>query len=100
MSRIWTYRLLAYRTIDNPGIVTVPAGQIPEYRRVGVAVAIAGLDKDYIDRAHPVFYWDISPDNWYYYDVVEASTSHEHTGNVVTEQWTSHSPADTGISTG
>lgn len=57
-------------------------------------------DKDYIDRAHPVFYWDISPDNWYYYDVVEASTSHERTGNVVTEQWTSHSPADTGISTG
>ncbi len=57
-------------------------------------------DKSYIDRTHPVFYWDVSPDNWYYYDVAEASVAHERTGNVVTEQWTSHTAVPAGISTG
>ena len=44
-------------------------------------------DKAYIDSARPVFYLDVAPGSWYYYDVVEASVSHEHTGSGETERW-------------
>ena len=47
-------------------------------------------DKAYIDSARPVFYLDVAPGSWYYYDVVEASVSHEHTGSGETERWSSH----------
>ena len=48
-------------------------------------------DKSYIDSHHAVFYWDVSPASWYYYDVMEASIDHQHTLSGGAEQWTSHS---------
>ena len=47
-------------------------------------------DRAYIDSTRPVFYLDVAPGSWYYYDVVEASVSHEHTGSGETEKWSSH----------
>lgn len=44
-------------------------------------------DQAYIAAHHPAFYLDVSPDAWYYYDILEASTAHEHSG---AETWTSH----------
>ncbi len=57
-------------------------------------------DKAYIDRTHPVFFWDVAPSNWYYYDVAEASVTHDRTGHVLAEQWTSHTAVSPGIATG
>lgn len=57
-------------------------------------------DKAYIDSTNPVFYWDVPKDSWYYYDVVEASVSHEHTGNIAAEQWTGCTPIPAGLPDG
>ena len=57
-------------------------------------------DKSYINSAHPVFYWDVSPGSWYYYDVVEASVSHEHTGSGAAERWTSCTAVSAGLADG
>ena len=51
-------------------------------------------DKDYIDRSHPAFYIDVAPSGWYYYDVMEATVSHEHSGGDGGEHWTSHTARD------
>ena len=47
-------------------------------------------DRAYIDQNHPAFYVDVAPSSWYYYDVMEASVPHGHTGSGSTETWTSH----------
>lgn len=47
-------------------------------------------DKTYISQNHPAFYVDVAPSSWYYYDVLEATVSHEHSGSGGAEQWTSH----------
>ena len=44
-------------------------------------------DKAYIAAHHPAFYLDVSPNTWYYYDILEASIAHQHSGS---ETWTSH----------
>lgn len=49
-------------------------------------------DRAYIDQHHPSFFVDVSPTSWYYYDVCEASTPHQHTASSGGEQWTSHTP--------
>lgn len=49
-------------------------------------------DRAYIDRNHPVFYVDVSPTSWYYYDVCEATTPHQHTAFSGGETWESHTP--------
>lgn len=47
-------------------------------------------DKAYLDsHVRPIFYWDVFPSDWYYYDIMEASTTHEYSGDVSVEQWTS-----------
>ena len=48
-------------------------------------------DITYIQRNHPTFYIDVSPTSWYYYDVMEATVSHQHTVSDG-ETWLSHSP--------
>lgn len=48
-------------------------------------------DQEYIGRTHPAFYIDVSPETWFYYDVMEASVHHEHTDGDGGEQWTAHS---------
>lgn len=47
-------------------------------------------DRAYIDLYHPVFYVDVAPSSWYYYDVCEATVGHEHSSSGETELWTSH----------
>ncbi|MCI8811088.1 MAG: hypothetical protein HFF84_13480 [Oscillibacter sp.] len=47
-------------------------------------------DKAYIDRTHPTFYVDVSPDLWFYYDIIEASVYHTHTSEGSAESWTNH----------
>ena len=47
-------------------------------------------DKDYIQQNHPAFYIDVAPSEWYYYDVLEATVSHSHSGGSGAERWTSH----------
>lgn len=47
-------------------------------------------DRAYIDQNHPAFYVDVAPSSWYYYDVMEASVPHQHTGSGSAEAWTSH----------
>lgn len=47
-------------------------------------------DRAYIDQNHPAFYVDVAPSSWYYYDVMESSVPHGHTGSGSTETWTSH----------
>jgi len=48
-------------------------------------------DRIYIDLNHPAFYTDVAPSDWYYYDVMEATVSHQHSADGDTEYWTSHS---------
>lgn len=50
-------------------------------------------DKSYLDAASPLLYLDVSSDNWYYYDVMEASISHEYSSGYGVEQWRSHTAA-------
>ena len=57
-------------------------------------------DKNYIDSSRPIFYWDVSPYSWYYYDVAEASVAHGHSGSAGAEQWTSCTPVSAGIKEG
>ncbi len=47
-------------------------------------------DLDYISRSAPVFYRDVTPANWYYYEVMEASVPHEYHHLGGAERWTSH----------
>ena len=47
-------------------------------------------DRAYIDQNHPVFYVDVPSGSWYYYDVCEATVTHQHTLSGGAEQWTSH----------
>ena len=47
-------------------------------------------DRAYIDQNHPAFYVDVAPSSWYYYDVMEATVPHQHTGSGDAERWTSH----------
>lgn len=47
-------------------------------------------DQTYISQHHPAFYVDVAPSSWYYYDVMEATVPHQHTGSGSTERWTSH----------
>ena len=49
-------------------------------------------DRAYIDQNHPVFYVDVSPSSWYYYDVCEATVEHQHLASGGAEQWTAHTP--------
>ena len=49
-------------------------------------------DRVYIDQNHPVFYVDVTPSSWYYYDVCEAAAAHQHTVSGGAEQWVSHTP--------
>lgn len=56
-------------------------------------------DQAYLSRSHPAFYVDVPPSSWYYYDVMEATVSHQHTGSGSAERWISHTartaaPAD------
>lgn len=46
-------------------------------------------DRAYIDRNHPTFYVDVAPSSWYYYDVMEATVSHQHSA-AGGETWTAH----------
>ena len=48
-------------------------------------------DINYIQKNHPTFYVDVAPGSWYYYDVMEATVTHQHTGSSG-EAWTSHEP--------
>ena len=57
-------------------------------------------DKGYIDSVQPVFYLDVAPGSWYYYEVAEASVSHEHTGSGETEKWSGHTPVPSEIPDG
>ena len=53
-------------------------------------------DRDYIDRTRPMYYRDVTPANWYYYEVMEAVIPHECQSSNGTERWTNHtSPAPT-----
>lgn len=53
-------------------------------------VLARSADREYLDsNVRPVFYWDVDPSDWYYYDIMEASAAHEYTGDVSLEQWTS-----------
>lgn len=47
-------------------------------------------DQTYISQHHPAFYVDVAPSSWYYYDVMEATVPHQHTGSGSAERWTSH----------
>ncbi len=47
-------------------------------------------DQTYIAQFHPTFYIDVSPETWFYYDVMEASVYHDHTSDGSAECWTSH----------
>lgn len=49
-------------------------------------------DKNYIDEKHPAFYLDITRNDWYYYDIMEASVGHEQTkaDETSAETWSSH----------
>lgn len=47
-------------------------------------------DKEYLDAANPLLYLDVPADMWYYYDIMEASVSHEHTISYTGEEWLSH----------
>lgn len=47
-------------------------------------------DREYIDQNRPVFYVDVSPHQWFYYDVIEASAGHTHTEAGGGERWTGH----------
>lgn len=52
-------------------------------------------DEAYIDLNHPTFYVDVAPSSWYYYDVMEATVSHQHSTDGEdggAERWTSHTP--------
>lgn len=56
-------------------------------------------DRDYIDRTRPAYYRDVTPANWYYYEVMEAAVPHECQAAGGTERWTNHAspspaPAD------
>ena len=50
-------------------------------------------DQAYIDQARPAYFRDVTPQNWYYYEVMEAVVPHacERTGS--TEHWTGHTPS-------
>ena len=50
-------------------------------------------DKAYLDAAGPLLFLDVSSDDWYYYDVMEASVSHEYSSGMGAEQWRSHTAA-------
>jgi len=52
-------------------------------------------DSEYIGTFHPAFYIDVSPETWFYYDVMEASVYHDHTGGETAERWTSHAVRQT-----
>ena len=57
-------------------------------------------DKDAIDGANPLLYQDVKSDIWYFYDVMEASISHQHRLDGGYEIWTDYTPVDTGMTTG
>ena len=57
-------------------------------------------DKAYIDSASPLRYLDVSKDNWFYYEVAEASVSHRHAADENGEHWLSHTPVDAGMGAG
>lgn len=57
-------------------------------------------DRDYIAATSPIFYLDVSPERWYYYDVVEASVAHEHMNGPGGEYWLSHTAAPLDLPTG
>ena len=57
-------------------------------------------DKAYIDSACPVFYLDVSRDNWFYYEVAEASVTHRHAASDGVEYWLDHTPIPAGLETG
>ena len=47
-------------------------------------------DRDYIDRSRPAYYRDVTPANWYYYEVMEAVVPHGCQSANGAERWTSH----------
>lgn len=58
-------------------------------------------DRDYIDAAvNPLLYRDMSGESWYFYDVIEASVSHQYALASGTESWSGHAPVPSGLSTG
>lgn len=57
-------------------------------------------DKAYIDSINPVFYLDVSQDNWFYYEVAEAAAAHRYVTSEGVEYWLDHTPVSTGVETG
>ena len=57
-------------------------------------------DKSYIDTLAPFLYLDVSRDSWYFYDVMEASVSHQHTGSNGEERWISHTAMPSSMTAG
>lgn len=57
-------------------------------------------DKDAIDGVNPLLYRDIHSNDWYFYDVIEASISHQHNPDGDHEVWSGYTPVDTGMATG
>ena len=58
-------------------------------------------DRAYIDASvGPLLYWDVSTDDWYFYDVMEASVPHQYDLVSSTEFWSSHTAVSAGISAG
>lgn len=58
-------------------------------------------DRNYIDAAvDPLLYLDVSGDSWYFYDILEASVSHQYGLVSGTELWSSHTPVSSGLPTG
>ena len=55
-------------------------------------------DKLLIAHRHPGLYLDVSPDAWYYYDVMEATLPHKYTDKWSSgETWSEWQEADTGL---
>ncbi len=57
-------------------------------------------DRTYIDQTRPFFYRDVTPANWYYYEVMEAAVPHEFHSVDGAEQWDSHLPQPSEPETG
>lgn len=55
-------------------------------------------DHTLVDNAHPALYLDVSPSDWYYYDVMEATVPHEYSDKWSSgETWSSWEPVNTGL---
>ncbi|MCI9121008.1 MAG: hypothetical protein HFG00_05720 [Oscillibacter sp.] len=57
-------------------------------------------DPAYISKTQPASYLDVSPDSWYYYDVLEATISHSHSPQASGELWTGHAAGNGTFSQG